>query len=406
MLLAVIGDMHYGANYNMGHTHHRQHINTRLLDYHETFLTTIDEITDAGVTALVLTGDIFEHRRPTLVQQKFFSKALAYAFASGIKDIYIVIGNHDQQRISRTNTLSYLQELKLGNLHIADELTGFTLSHDGQVYANLILMPYRDRKWYGADTYDEARACLKKELDYHVRSIENNSPKILVGHMTIEGTLLSESHLDLNYENQLYLQKDMFGGIDITLMGHIHEPGVMSKDPYIAYVGSMEKRSGLEVNDKVYCIVDLAKAEVDFLPEPCRKIFDLNIDFGHVALGKDLHDKIHDQISKTIDIDGLPGAIIKISLRISASDSKFCDLKELRSEIIERYKVNNCLDIIPNVLSPRQARDDRITEGISDIEAFKLFLGNTIDEPENRKNIAAMGIDIIKQIEGELNVAD
>lgn len=407
MKIGIIGDAHLGDALKMGRPHPTLRVNTRLLDFVNTMKSTIDDMVEDDVETLVFTGDVFEHRRPTIVEQKLFSRVLRYALGKGIKQIYVVVGNHDQQRLGQATTLSYIKELQLPEIKICDEIEMVTLENDmGDPRANLIFMPYRDRKWYGVDSFSEAIDKIRSELTYLLRSIDNNRPVVLVGHMTIEGTFFKEGYQDMYDSNQLFLPKDMFKGINVTLMGHVHEPGVISRDPYIAYVGSMEKTRFFEQHDKVYAVVNMNDASVEFKKEPCRNVFDISFDFSSVAYGDELMDKIFasiDTFAEKIGVEGktLQSSIVRVPLRISAGDEKYCDVKKIASYLRETHKVFNCLETSPAVFSPRQARDDRITEQISDTEALRLFLDTSEEDPEMRAAIVEAGIEIIKLVEAE-----
>lgn len=400
MKIGVIGDIHFGSHYAGGKTDPKLQINTRLIDYADTLEYTIDKIVEFEAEEIIMTGDIFEHRYPSIVQQKMFSRALHYAFSKGIQKIHIVIGNHDQQRTNTTTTLSYLKELNLPNIRIYDELSLETFNHSGKQVANLIFMPYRDRMWLGAETYSQAISILREQLNDCLDQITNDLPKILVGHMTIEGTLFDDEYRDLYSENQLMLPIDMFNELDLTIMGHIHKPGVVCEDPYVAYVGSMEKRGGFEDHDKVFAIIDLETAEVAYHREPCREIFDFNIDYTTVIHGDQLQKRIYADLELFSKTHKLEGSILRTSIRICAEDNPYIDIRELAKHIKGTYRVNYYTEIKKDIFSARQSRDDRITEDVEDGEALRLFLENTIDDQEFRKQCLDAGIDLIRSLEG------
>lgn len=397
MKILVIGDVHLGANQALGLPDPNTLINSRLIDYQQTLLTTIDKGVVAGAEVLIFTGDIFEHRKPTLVQQEMFSNALYYAQTRGIKEIHIVVGNHDQQRLSKTTSLSAIKELNLPNIHVHDDVDS-ALCIVSKRQINLLFLPYRDRKWLGVETYSEAITKIQAELDVVRSKLKAGLPTLLVGHMAIEGTMLGEGYADLYNENQLFLPVKMFDGIDITLMGHIHEPGVISKSPYIAYVGSMEKRGGFETHNKVYAIVDTVEMSTSFHNEPCRKIFDIDLDFSGLVLEKRLPERLFKEIDTFALSHKLKNSIVRVSLRISAEDEQYCDTRIIVSHLKDNYGVGFCADVGLSIVSPRQARDDRITERISEVDAFKLFIENTTDEPELKKITIDAGIELIRSI--------
>jgi exonuclease SbcD len=396
MKIAIIGDVHFGANYNLGQKDSVTGLNTRLKDYSKTLERTIDEIVSDGCEEIIFTGDIFETRHPSVVQQKLFSQNLAYALNQGVKSIDVVIGNHDQQRAHDANTLSYLQELDLHNIKVHEDITWRKLEKNGVVVANLIFMPYRDRKWLGDDTYSDAIAKIKSSLTYILGEIDNQAPKIVIGHFAIEGTMFAEEYAELYGDNELYLPKSMFNEMDITIMGHVHTPYVLSDEPYIAYVGSMEKRGAFENHKKKYAIIDLQNKRVEYKDEPCREIYELKLDLSSQIYTDELMSKVTKEIDKFAQSTDLKDSIIKISISILAEDSRFLEPKQLEDYVKDKYKVEYCTPIKPLLFSSRQARDAHITEHSSDEEAFVRFIKNTMSEYEFIDEITGTGLDIIR----------
>ena len=71
--IAIIGDCHFGAGYNMGNIDPKTQLNTRLLDFSNTFNKIVDRFSKKNVKTIILTGDIFETRHPTSAQLSAFS---------------------------------------------------------------------------------------------------------------------------------------------------------------------------------------------------------------------------------------------------------------------------------------------------------------------------------------------
>lgn len=394
--IGIIGDVHLGANQWAGRQHPVLNVNTRLIDYAETLDVTIDEMVVNGVSEIVFTGDIFEHRFPSIVQQKIFSQSLHRAISKGIEVIHIVIGNHDQQRIHSTTTISYLKELNLPNIRVYDDLSMQTIEWFGKPVANLVLMPYRDRLWMERESHAEAIQAIQGELDALLSVRNTHIPTILVGHMTVEGTFIDEAYKDLYGENQLTLPKSMFKDINVTIMGHIHKPDIVSESPYIAYIGSMEKRGGFEDHDKLYAIIDLETASVEYRKEPCRDMWDLNLDYSSMVVGEDLMPRIRSDIAEYAMTHSLAGSIVRTTIRISAEDEQFLDTRSLGGFLRDSYEVHFCAEIKPDIITSRQLRDDRITEDISHTHALQMFLENSVDDVDMRKMLIDAGVDIIR----------
>jgi exonuclease SbcD len=396
MKIGIIGDVHYGASYNLGKKDHRTGSNTRLVDYDSTLIKTIESLAAKGCRYLVFTGDIFEHRTPSVKQQELFSAALRYAVELGIKQIYIVVGNHDQQRITGATTISYIKELPLPNIHVYDEIDMVVVKDDhDKPIANLIFIPFRDRKWFSTESSDLAIQQIDEMVSYCLSSIDNDATKICVGHMAIEGTMwMLDQYVDLyNNSNDLLLPVKMFNSIDITLMGHVHTPGCISKDPLVIYTGSMEKRGAFENHDKKYMIIDLISKKVSSYTEPCRGLHDIDIAF--TTIGQQLMEKVKEKIDEYADENELTDSIVRLSLTISAADDKFCSPKELEEYLYKNHNIFHCVEIKPSLIFSRQARDSTINEMSNDSEAYVKYISSAFKDSKYKKDIIKAGLEII-----------
>lgn len=397
MRIGIIGDVHLGASFTLGSQENG--INTRLIDYNHTLIHTIDDLISKGCSQIVFTGDIFEHRTPTIKQQEFFSAALRHAIEAGIQEVHVVVGNHDQQRTSNATTLSYIKELPLPNIHIHDEMDLFVvLDEEGNPAGNLIFMPYRDRRWLDKKTNKEAIEQLDQELAFHVSSIDNSAPKVVIGHMTLEGTLwMLDQYSDLYNSNDLILPQEMFNSINITIMGHVHTPGIVSKKPFIAYVGSMERRGAFEDHNKKYMIVDLEKKKLVELDEPCREIYDITVNFTNKPQGENLMKNIYhaiDQFANKPEVN-LENSIVRVLLSLDASDDKFCEVRKVEEYIRQTHNIFHCVEIKPALVFARQARDENITEHSTDSDAFRRFIDNEFKSNLLKDDMLEAGLNII-----------
>lgn len=396
--IGIIGDVHLGASYSLGKKDHSKGINSRLVDYDITLIETIKDMAAQGCKHLIFTGDIFEHRTPSVKQQELFSAALKIALDLGIEEIHIVVGNHDQQRITRATTISYIKELQLSNIHVYDEIDMVTVhDDDGEALANLIFMPYRDRKWFETDSAQQAINEVDEMLSYHLGSIDNDAKKILVGHMVVEGTMwMLDEYADLYESNDLILPRDMFRSIDVTVMGHVHTPGLVCKNPFIYYVGSMEKRGAFEAHDKKYVIIDLETKSFKPHNEPCRNLYDIKMDFSNLPQGEKLMGLIIEHIDEFAKDKEMASAIVRVMVSISADDDKFCNPKEIEEYLRAKYNVEHCVEIKPSLLFSRQARDSQINEHASDTESFSKYINKAFRDSEIKDEILSLGLDIIR----------
>lgn len=388
-MIAVIGDLHIGASLKAGTYDAVTGMYSRLTDYENTLIFTIDDLIKRGVKTIIFTGDVFEHRHPTMSQQKIFSHALQHAIANGIDKIYIIVGNHDQQRIRNTTTLAYLSELKLPNIVVVDEICA--AQEGGDMY---YFVPYRDRRQLQLNTYDEAIDKMRSDLTAVRKANTCTGSHIVVGHMAIEGTFFAEEDTELYTDNDLMLPKEMFRDFDLTIMGHVHTPGMISKDPLIYYVGSMEKRAAHENHDKQYLVIDQKNRTIEWLKEPCKDFWEVDLNMTDAVHGPNLMPVMLQKAHKALSEIAVEGNIIKILMKIMIDDIGFLDLATLRTEIA-KYKPSFVYPITPSTVSQRTSTKVAV-EAPSDADTWVNYC-KSLPKNQFSTDIVNLGLDLISE---------
>lgn len=384
MKIGIIGDTHFGAAYNIGKTDGETQLNSRLIDFSNTFNTIVDSFVSRDVKVLVLTGDIFETRHPTSAQLNSFSRCIQRATELGMR-VLIVVGNHDQQRNIDTTTVDIFNYLNIPNVSVFPDIDSVSLKDEHGKDFHLVLMPYRDRRMVNTPSNSEAIVVLKNILS---KLIENKvGPKILVGHLMLEKTAEAENPDSFSI-NELVLPFNTFQGFDAVLMGHVHKHEVMStKNPVIIYTGSMEKVSfGEKDHNKVTVVLDTDDIEnFEIIPTNTRNIFEMNFDYsGGDKLFKDeISNKINSDIDAFDKKTSIKDAIVKLVVRVKDSDLYHVNHQKIRDYILSK-NVNNLVPMQITSIVFRQLRNSNITEDTDSKKAMTTFI-NSLSEPDNIK---------------------
>lgn len=392
MKVGIIGDVHYGASYKLGKKSSKTNINSRLMDFHNTLIETIDSMVEKDVEVIVFTGDIFEHRYPSIVQQKLFSRALRHAISSGISKIYIVVGNHDQQTISSTITVSYLSELKLGNIVVVQDLDLFDVDDNAQ----LVAMPYMSRRSLGAEDYKDGVKLIQEKMNKIKASLSPNKRNFLVGHMAIEGTFFEPGTEEYYTQEDLMLPVSLFKGIDHTIMGHVHKPMIMSKSPLIEYVGSMDKTSHTETHKKIFMIYDTTDGSVERVEADCKDIFKFETSYIDASLNSFIMDKIKSDISSFFAKKKPEDSIISLNLNILVDDWPHVSTQELEKFLYENIGVGHVvMPIGLKVKTKNVARNTQSLDKLSDEDAFSKYAKKAFVNSDLLDDIIEIGKEII-----------
>jgi len=394
MKVVVLGDVHFGCGYSMGKIMPYTKLNSRLVDYSNTFDYVIDYMVENGVSHFVLTGDIFEYRRPQASELSLFSEKIKRLEENGIFT-HIVVGNHDLIREQRATTMDVLQKLKLPKTFIYSDI-GSIACTEGRDILNLIFFPYRTKHMLDCSTNEESINRLEDRLQYELRGISNSGPKVLVGHFMLQGTKLGNIVLEGN-AGEVVLPSKIFDSLDAVVMGHIHPHQIIQRDPLVTYIGSMERKDFGDSDIKKYFLVmdlDGDNFTFNFEKLPVRSLFDITIDQsqaenGFIATG--CVKKYLEQYDKKYK---LSDSIVRVTVFLSDKALFEFNKDEIR-KFIEQIGVHYCLSVHVQIVSKRQLRKNSITERVSATQSFIEYL-DLVDDVKLRERMREIGLKIIE----------
>lgn len=399
MKLVILGDPHFGGGYSLGKIDRYSRLNSRLMDHGNTMDHVIDFMVDREASHLVITGDVFEHRRPEASQTAAFSERLARLTDHSIHT-HIVVGNHDMIRAHNTTTIDMLRLLRLPNVHVWSEIDSIHCEDPrGKLGINVIFFPFRTRQMLQCATNEKAVGHLIERLRYEVCGVEMPGPKILVGHFALQGAKSHALSMEAHAVSELVLPLSMFKELDATVMGHIHQHQVLSKDPFIAHIGSMERTDFGEAGQPKYFLVvdtDSGEAEYEFHPLPVRPLHDLSIDQAKAEPGNGVMTNIKDEILEYAKSNKMFGSIVRAEVVVNDRAAHDVDTGELMRFLLKDLAVNNCVGVHSTIVAKRQLRNADITERIKPQVAFKKFLEG-MDDEQLRKKLEKKGNKIIEE---------
>lgn len=387
MKLLILGDTHFGGSFNLGKTCPQRRLNTRLIDNSNTFNYVIDYCVSHKIQTLVITGDVFDHRRPNSYEISLFAEKMART--SDLKiHTHIVIGNHDLSIAQNSTTLDFLDELKLPYVHIHSNIESI-VEND----LNLIFFPFRTRKMLKCKTNEEAIERLRERLDYEIKPDMTN---ILVGHFIVEGVNIANSLMDSSIA-ELVLPLDMFDSLDATIMGHIHPHQIIKKDPLIAYVGSMDRSRFDEGKHKKYFLVieKEKKLKFNFQTLPVRNLYDITIDQSSADNAESVLAGIKKYLIEFDELSSLKGSILRLQIHLNEKALYGFNIDDVK-EYLDELNVFHCVGVFTHITSKRQLRKETITERMEPADAFAEFLD--MEEDSSLKNrIRELGNNIISR---------
>lgn len=400
MKIGIIGDTHFGAGYNLGKIDPKTQLNTRLLDFSNTFNRIIDEFEKRGVSLVVLTGDIFETRHPTSAQLNAFMSCIQRAVDKDL-DIVAVVGNHDQQRVISTTTIDIFDFFD--DISIYSDMGVYTVRDKHGEKIHLFLMPYRDRRMIGTSTNTEAIEQINNELHALAKKV-GEGKKIVVGHMMLDKDIGNEIPPDTFSINELILPLNMFDGFDAVVMGHVHKHDIVSeKDPIIIYSGSMEKTSfGEKHHSKVAIVIETDPMSYEIIKTNVRCLYELNFDYTEAdkLYGNSITDKMIEDIEKFNKRRNLTNAIVKFVAKVNVNDLYYVNQQKIRENLLSK-NVRYLASLQVTSIAHRQLRNRNITEDISGKKAMASFIDGLLEPDPVKTRLRKYANKIITDVEGK-----
>lgn len=293
--IAHITDTHLGFR-ALGKTDPATGRNQRTIDFEHALERTIDDILTRDVDVILHAGDVFHHTRPTWQTLRHFIQQFRRIEQAGIPTL-VIAGNHDTPRIRTGGSAFSVLELALPDITFVAEYEDIhELAMFGDLNLHVQAVPH------GALTND----------DPIVPQVFKGRRNVLVCHGMVPGILDPGISAEPGEQelNTALLSPDF----DYIALGHYHLH--MNASPKAWYAGSTERTGwGDREATPGYCIVELsepgAQPNLEHIDLPARSMIDLNPVYGDGLRGRDIADKVIEQLAKVND----PGAMTRIAIR-------------------------------------------------------------------------------------------
>lgn len=382
MKAIIVPDPHLGRSQVLGKPGSGCAINSRLADQQYLLNWILQKAILLKVTVIIITGDLYHDPRPSPILIQFFMAWLKSCEKVGIQ-VHIIVGNHDIIRTG-SNTVSALDivpAVEMTHATVHKDVT--TVNYDG---VSFTFLPYRDRRMYDGSSPQEALSLLIKEFDGQLATMPNGNKKVLVGHLTLEGSLYVGDEID-DFLNEIICPLEIFKGYDYVWMGHIHNHQVLSPNaPYIAHIGSMDRSDfGKSEVDNDKFIVSFDKNGFDNLVLPTRPMRQINID---VSSDKDTTDFIINFLHSFDQDKPLKDAIVKIDVQLDGQETPSSDRDKIYKYIYQNleahyiYKFSESRTISVLTQNSNQVLFDNNMKVTSAIDAWSDSL--TFDNEEEK----------------------
>lgn len=221
----------------------------------------VNYIKTESIDVLLISGDIFDQANPSQAAYKQYYDLLKKLINLDCK-IILTGGNHDSASVlNAPKELLKAFDISVIGGSIEDPSEMFVqVEKNGEkiVVAAIPFLKDRDvRKSVEGETYATKIEQIKMGLQTYFSNINlhynnNHSDEvfILMAHLYVQGSQLSDSERDIQIGNQAGIEPLIFEGIPhYVALGHIHKPQVISRTNNIHYCGSPISLSFSEKED-------------------------------------------------------------------------------------------------------------------------------------------------------------
>ena len=249
------------------------------------FVWLINYIKIENIDVLLVSGDIFDQANPSQAAYKLYYDLLKKLISLDCK-IILTGGNHDSSAVLNAPA----ELLKAFDISViggaTEEMSEMFVTHEKNneklVVAAIPFLKDRDiRKSVAGETYATKIEQIKSGLRTYFTNVNDyysanhkDQVFILMGHLYVQGSEVSESERDIQIGNQAGVEANMFGEIpDYVALGHIHKPQVISRENNIHYCGSpiplsfSEKEDCKQINVITVENTEITKVEIVPIPK-------------------------------------------------------------------------------------------------------------------------------------------
>lgn len=254
----------------------------------------VDLCLQSQIDFLLIAGDVYNQKDRSLRAQLRFRDGLARLTDQGIA-VYVVHGNHDPlgtvaRGINWPKNVYFFE---------SDDPDYFTFSRDGQPLALI----------HGASHIKA------KETRNLARKFSSNPEDIFqIGllHCNISRNTGHEPYAPCELDDLLSR------GIDYWALGHVHQSGILSRDPYIVYCGNIQGLDITEAERKGCFLADVDSAgqiELGFHDLDVVRWHELEVDIEGLTGLDQLEELVSNKIKEIQDKNGQKTLICRVRIK-------------------------------------------------------------------------------------------
>jgi exonuclease SbcD len=420
--VAHFADLHLGVETG-GRPNPSTGLNQRVHDVCDRLDEVCAAVEEDGVHVVVFAGDAFMNPRPTPTLQRLFAERVRRMLRSGAA-VFLLVGNHDLPKMAGiAHPHAIYTALEIEGVVIGDRAEVYRVPLGSKApapFLQIAALPHFSKAEVAAQLPPEsdAQRFIEERVAERVRAlgdaIDPDQPAIFAGHCHVTQAEVGETQTLFGVSDVEVSLSTLTSGQPFAYyaLGHVHKRQVLSKDPFVAYPGSLERvdfgegdrivvpREGKierrAADDKGFYRVDLAGRELsgppDFRVVNARGFLSLRV--GELATSDpmaDLEGRLARVRSDGIELDD---AFVRIVGSVEATDRGRVLASSVRALVPEAYDVRLALES----LDGSAVRDPRFATRMTEIEALERYASTREDWAEDRDELVRLGRELISEV--------
>lgn len=254
----------------------------------------IDKMNDEKPDVIVIAGDLYDTSYPNKAAIQLLENTINTLNLEMNIPLVIISGNHDSKE--RLNYGSKWFEKSQLYIRTSLEDMCYPISIGNIDFYTLPFSTVNETSYFFNDkTIETHQQAVNKSIEFITQNINENKVNMLVGHLTVQGGIRSESERALTIGTVESVAENSFQQFDAVLLGHLHHPFSINSD-VIHYSGSLLQYSFSEATQpKGYRVIEVIdhKLKNEFKPlTPLRQLEVIEGDYEDAIQEKlDIKDK-------------------------------------------------------------------------------------------------------------------
>jgi len=405
MRILHFADLHLGVE-SYGRIDPTTGLSSRLGD----FLAALDEVVDYAlhneIDLVLFCGDAYKTRDPSQTYQREFAKRIRRLSGNGIQ-VFLLAGNHDLPVApARATSVEIFDTLAIENVTVANRAQTVRIqTRGGQL--QIVALPWVRRgaltsredvkNLTPAQINEKIEGILTGWLEAEAQSLDPGIPAVLAGHFAHSGAMPGSERTMLMGRDYVLLQSTLANpAFEYVALGHMHSHQKAEGPVPIVYPGSLQSIDfGDEGKEKGFYVVEIDGAaprgnrlgSYQFHGVKARR-------FLTIKVNADVDDPTA-AVLAALGKKDVTDAVLRVQVSLSAATEPLFREAEVRKALRDAY----CVAAVSREVERehRSRLGAQSVEGMTPLEALKLYLESRKTSPERFRQLIEYGERLIHQ---------